>query len=179
MASSTRARAAPRASDAAAATAIHAQALEKELAQKVRPVLQSVGCPAPAIDRAVPKLLRNWPQILEALETSILAHYDDLPPKAQISYYFLHPFGAYFPSAEQKEFVEDYAQHVSDSAWFPAFSELQLRADGVDAMPHRRDAVDVAVRESTRLVREPRQFRDAVVRLRWEASRIIPWSRTF
>ena len=81
------------------------QALEKELAQKVRPVLQSVGCPAPAIDRAVPKLLRNWPQILEALETSILAHYDDLPPKAQISYYFLHPFGAYFPSAEQKEFV--------------------------------------------------------------------------
>ena len=42
------------------------QALEKELAQKVRPVLQSVGCPTPAIDRAVPKLLRNWPQILEA-----------------------------------------------------------------------------------------------------------------
>ena len=92
------------------------QALEKELAQKVRPVLQSVGCPTPAIDRAVPKLLRNWPQIIEALETSILAHYDDLPPKAQISYYFLHPFGAYFPSAEQKEFVDDYAQHVSDSA---------------------------------------------------------------
>jgi len=111
-----RARAAPRASDGAAATAIHAQALEKELAQKVRPVLQSVGCPAPAIDRAVPKLLRNWPQILEALESSILAHYDDLPPKAQISYYFLHPFGAYFPSPEQKEFVDDYAQHVSDSA---------------------------------------------------------------
>ena len=108
--------AAPRASDAAAATAIPAQALEKELAQKVRPVLQSVGCPTPAIDRAVPKLLRNWPQILEALESSILAHYDDLPPKAQISYYFLHPFGAYFPSAEQKEFVEDYAAHVSDSA---------------------------------------------------------------
>ena len=92
------------------------QALEKELAQKVRPVLQSVGCPTPAIDRAVPKLLRNWPQILEALETSILAHYDELPPKAQISYYFLHPFGAYFPSAEQKEFVDDYARHVSDSA---------------------------------------------------------------
>ena len=97
-------------------TAIPTQALEKELAQKVRPVLQSVGCPTPAIDRAVPKLLRNWPQILEALESSILAHYDDLPPKAQISYYFLHPFGAYFPSAEQKEFVDDYARHVSDSA---------------------------------------------------------------
>ena len=97
-----------------AATAIHAQALEKELAQKVRPVLQSVGCPTQAIDAAVPKFLRNWPQILEALETSILAHYDDLPPKAQISYYFLHPFGAYFPSPDQKEFVEDYARHVSE-----------------------------------------------------------------
>ena len=113
---------APRASDAAAATAIPTQALEKELAQKVRPVLQSVGCPAPAIDRAVPKLLRNWPQILEALESSILAHYDDLPPKAQISYYFLHPFGAYFPSAEQKEFVEDYAQHVSEPICVGAIS---------------------------------------------------------
>ncbi|CAH0372284.1 unnamed protein product [Pelagomonas calceolata] len=90
------------------------KALEKELAQKVRPVLQSVGCPTQAIDAAVPKLLRNWPQILEALETSILAHYDDLPPKAQISYYFLHPFGAYFPSPDQKEFVDDYARHVSE-----------------------------------------------------------------
>ncbi len=99
---------------AVAATAIHAQALEKELAQKVRPVLQSVGCPTQAIDAAVPKLLRNWPQILEALESSILAHYDELPPKAQISYYFLHPFGAYFPSPDQKEFVEDYARHVSE-----------------------------------------------------------------
>ena len=88
----------------------------------------------------------------QALESSILAHYDDLPPKAQISYYFLHPFGAYFPSAEQKEFVDDYARHVSDSAWFPSISQLQLRADGVDAMPHRRDAVDVAVRASTQLV---------------------------
>jgi hypothetical protein len=92
----------------------HSQALEKELAQKVRPVLQSVGCPTQAIDQAVPKLLRNWAQILEALESSILAHYDDLPPKAQISYYFLHPFGAYFPSPDQKEFVEDYARHVSE-----------------------------------------------------------------
>ena len=30
--------------------------------------------------------------------------------------------------------------------------ELQLRADGVDAMPRRRDAVDVDVRESARRV---------------------------
>ena len=35
----------------------------------------------------------------------------------------------------------------ADSAWFPAFSELQLRVDGVNAMLHRRDAVDVAVRK--------------------------------
>ena len=37
--------------------------------------------------------------------------------------------------------------------------ELQLRVDGVDAMLHRRDAVDVAVRESARRMREPLQFR--------------------
>ena len=49
---------------------------------------------------------------------------------------------------------------------FPKFSELQLRVDGVNAMPHRRDAVDKAVRESARRVREPRQFHDAVVRRR-------------
>ena len=49
---------------------------------------------------------------------------------------------------------------------FPSISQLELRVDGVDAMPHRRDAVDVAVRASTRRVREPRQFRDAVVRHR-------------
>ena len=30
-------------------------------------------------------------------------------------------------------------------------------------MPHRRDALDVAVRESERLVREPRQFRDCMI----------------
>ena len=40
---------------------------------------------------------------------------------------------------------------------FPNFSELQLRVDGVNATPRRRDAVDVAVRASTRLVREPRR----------------------
>ena len=73
----------------------------------------------------------------------------------------------------------DHDEFVSDSAWFPSISQLELRGDGVNAMPHRRDAVDVAVRESTRLVREPRQFRDAVVRHRWEASRTIPWSRIF
>ena len=35
---------------------------------------------------------------------------------------------------------------------FLKFSELQVRVDGVNAMPRRRDAVDVAVRESPRLV---------------------------
>ena len=35
---------------------------------------------------------------------------------------------------------------------FPTFSELQLWEDGVDATSRHRDAVDVAVRESTHLV---------------------------
>ena len=85
----------------------------------------------------MPKLLRNWPQILEALESSILAHYDELPPKAQISYYFLHPFGAYFPSAEQKEFVEDYAQHVSEPICVGAISASRGAAA---PSRHRRDS---------------------------------------
>ena len=49
---------------------------------------------------------------------------------------------------------------------FLKFSELQVRVDGVSATRCRRGAVDVAVRESTRLVWEPLQFRDAVVRHR-------------
>ena len=40
---------------------------------------------------------------------------------------------------------------------FLSFSELQVRVDGVNAMPRRRDAVDVAVRESTRLVSRRRR----------------------
>ena len=43
---------------------------------------------------------------------------------------------------------------------FPKVSELQLRADGVNATSRHRDAVDVAVRESTRLVNVQRQFRE-------------------
>ena len=49
---------------------------------------------------------------------------------------------------------------------FLKFSELQVRVDGVGATSRHRDAVDGAVRESTRLVREPRPCRDAVVRHR-------------
>ena len=45
---------------------------------------------------------------------------------------------------------------------FPTVSELQLRVDGVNATRCHRDAVDVAVRGSTRLASEPRRFRDAV-----------------
>ena len=55
---------------------------------------------------------------------------------------------------------------------FLKFSELQVRVDGVSATRCRRGAVDVAVRESTRLVREPRPCRDAVVRHR---SRSLVW----
>ena len=45
---------------------------------------------------------------------------------------------------------------------FLAFCELQVRVDGVGATSRHRDAVDVAVRESTCLAREPRQFRDGI-----------------
>ena len=48
---------------------------------------------------------------------------------------------------------------------FLKFSELQVRVDGVGAMFCHRDAVEVAVRESTCLVRE----RDAVGRRRYAA----------
>ncbi len=41
-------------------------------------------------------------------------------------------------------------------------ASTRCHVDGVDAMPRRRDAVDVAVRDSTRLAREPRRFRDGV-----------------
>ena len=51
---------------------------------------------------------------------------------------------------------------VSDSAWFPSISQLEFCEDGVFMKPHRRDAVDVAVRASTRRVREPRPCRDRV-----------------
>ena len=47
----------------------------------------------------------------------------------------------------------------ADSASVP---ELQVRVDGVGATPRHRDAVDVAVREPTRLVREPRPCRDGI-----------------
>ena len=46
---------------------------------------------------------------------------------------------------------------------FLNFSELQLWDEGVSTISRHRDAVDVAVRESTRLVREPRQFRDCMI----------------
>ena len=50
-------------------------------------------------------------------------------------------------------------EHVRDSA---SVSELQGRVDGVGTTSRHRDAVDVAVRESTRLV----PCRDAIVRHR-------------
>ena len=42
-------------------------------------------------------------------------------------------------------------------------SELQYHEDGVNATRCHRDAVFMIIRESTRRVREPRQFRDSVV----------------
>ena len=45
---------------------------------------------------------------------------------------------------------------------FPNVSELQPCEDGVVAMPRRVDALEVAVRESLRVICERRQFRDGV-----------------
>ena len=49
---------------------------------------------------------------------------------------------------------------------FLCFSELQVRVEGVNATRCHRDAVDVAVRASTRLVNVQKLFRDDVVRRR-------------
>ena len=46
---------------------------------------------------------------------------------------------------------------------FLHFSELQVRVDGVNATSRHRDAADAVVRESTRLLREPRRFRDTSI----------------
>ena len=50
-------------------------------------------------------------------------------------------------------------------AWLSVISE-HFRVDGVVAMSHRRDALSMIIRESTRLVSERRQFRDAIVQHR-------------
>ena len=51
---------------------------------------------------------------------------------------------------------------------FPNVSELQLWEDGVSTISRHRDAVAAAVRESTRLAREPRQrCRCRAGRRRW------------
>ena len=68
----------------------------------------------------------------------------------------------------------DHWKPVLTQRLFPNFSELQVRVDGVRATRCHRDAVDVAARASTCRVREPRQFRDAVVR-----HRSNPWAASF
>ena len=62
--------------------------------------------------------------------------------------------------------IKDY--FGADSASVSERFRTSSCVDGVVAMPCRLDAVDVAVRESTRLVNVQRQFRDAVVRHRRE-----------
>ena len=72
-------------------------------------------------------------------------------------------------SKEGLQNVIDDKDQVRDSAWFPNVSDLQLWEDGVVAVPRRRDAVFMMIRESTRLARE--RCRDAVVRRRSTPSR--------
>jgi hypothetical protein len=55
----------------------------------------------------------------------------------------------------------DPPREVSDSAWFPSISQLELRVDGVLVVSRHRDAVEASLRASTRRVRELRQFRDS------------------
>ena len=55
------------------------------------------------------------------------------------------------------------AVYTSDLRVISELFRTSSCVDGVGAMPHRLDAVDVAVRESTRVVNQWRQFRDAVV----------------
>ena len=43
---------------------------------------------------------------------------------------------------------------------FPSISQLEVCENGVNVTFRHRDAVDEALRESTRRVREPRQFRE-------------------
>ena len=78
--------------------------------------------------------------------------------------------------AERRTAVEGAADEVAALAPkvltqrpFPKFSELQLWEDGVSTTSRHRDAVDAAVRASTRLAR---QLRDAVVRRRLRQERL-------
>ena len=50
---------------------------------------------------------------------------------------------------------------------FPNVSELQVRIDGVGATPRHRNAVDVAVGASTRLVNEQGPCRDGIYQHRY------------
>ena len=53
--------------------------------------------------------------------------------------------------------VPEFKPKVLTQSLFLNFSELQVRVDGVNATRCHRDAVDVAVRESTRLVSRRRR----------------------
>ena len=74
--------------------------------------------------------------------------------------------------AREGEVPENYLVEIDEEAapqrvvltqrLFPNVSELQVCVAGVSMRPRRRDAVDVAVRESTRRARESRPCRDGV-----------------
>ena len=59
---------------------------------------------------------------------------------------------SYLSEVEDADKKKKWWDQVRDSASFLKFSELQVRVDGVGATSRHRDAVDVAVREFTRLV---------------------------
>ena len=61
---------------------------------------------------------------------------------------------------------------------FLKFSELQLWDDGVSTMSRHLYTIDGAVRESTGLVSEPRQFRDCTIPRRKRGTPMI-WERKY
>ena len=76
-------------------------------------------------------------------------------------------------AAERKAFQEAVAAWCVTQCDFRTFPNLSC-VDGVLAMPHRLDALEVAARESTRLASERRQFRDAIVRHRRSGNNNAP-----
>ena len=53
---------------------------------------------------------------------------------------------------------------VSDAAWFPSISQLELRVDGVLVVSRHLYTIFMIMRASTRRVNEQRQFRDSFAR---------------